>query len=171
MKMAKNTEKTVELGDVWASEHRRVTVTRISGVPGGMSRVQFEGKTGARSEAWSSVFVRNRVLVERDGKPVGGKPAEPQKTAEVSAPKALGVKTRGPKPLPDVRVGDVWANNDPRATCVRLLRVKEVLALTVIVIPVGGGLENARPRDLARRRFKPTSNGYKLVERDGKKVA
>lgn len=71
------------------------------------------------------------------------------------------------KETPDVRVGDVWADNDPRmAGTGRELRVKHVDAERVRCIEECTGLRT----NIARKRFRPTSSGYRLVERDGKAV-
>lgn len=69
--------------------------------------------------------------------------------------------------LPDVQIGQIWQDNDPRLKTVRLLRV------TAIATRRTGPCESsARCTVLGTqkqvwikvRRFRPTSTGYKLVE-------
>lgn len=70
--------------------------------------------------------------------------------------------------LPDVRPGQVWADNDPRSAG-RTLRVIDVVSQRVIC-EVVTNIDNA-PADkrgnrtrIALRRFVPTSTGYRLVQ-------
>ena len=74
--------------------------------------------------------------------------------------------------LPDVREGDVWADNDRRARenppRKRVVRVNDIYIAVRKVRPDGSpfGTEAL----IQRRRFRPTATGYRLVERDGKPV-
>ncbi len=77
--------------------------------------------------------------------------------------------------LPDVRPGQVWKDNDPRAKG-RLVRIKSVHAadddhaepyVRVTVERVGRNVrrkEVGEQRTIKQRRFRPTRNGYDLVE-------
>ncbi len=77
--------------------------------------------------------------------------------------------------LPDVRPGQVWADNDPRAKG-RLVRITSVHAadethsepyVRVTVERVSRNVakkEAGEQRTIKRRRFRPTRNGYRLVE-------
>ncbi len=77
--------------------------------------------------------------------------------------------------LPDVRPGQVWADNDPRAKG-RLIRIQSVHAaddahpedyVRVTVERVGRNVakkEDGEQRTIKRRRFRGTLNGYVLVE-------
>lgn len=67
---------------------------------------------------------------------------------------------------PDVRVGDVWRDNDSssRKTPPRHMRVTSVG-------DTHATLENLTTKHgstVSLQRFKPTSNGYRLVSRSGK---
>lgn len=73
--------------------------------------------------------------------------------------------TKTPRPMPDVRVGDVWRSSDPRDSA-PWLTVVEVTEERVRVTKH----ENVQGRWIKRSRMRPTSTGYKLVERDGKQV-
>lgn len=72
-------------------------------------------------------------------------------------------------PLPDVRVGQVWEDNDSRSKG-RTFRVTSVEGDVVVVenlTRTGGGslLPGAkRVNRIQRKRFKPTSTGYRLRE-------
>ena len=68
------------------------------------------------------------------------------------------------KPLPDVRVGDVWTDNDPRATRPRTITITEVDGAFV------RGVTKERSVRIARERMRPTATGYRLIERGGQAV-
>lgn len=61
-------------------------------------------------------------------------------------------------PLPDVKVGQIWADNDIRSAG-RRLTIVAVSKDRVIARPSGGG----RTANIRRDRFRPTSTGYRLV--------
>lgn len=62
--------KKAKEGDVWASKSRRTKIVAIF-TSNGRWRVRYSGKNWqATQEAWADVYLRDRVLVERDGKPV-----------------------------------------------------------------------------------------------------
>lgn len=73
-----------------------------------------------------------------------------------------------------VRVGQVWQDwdsrrrNDPNP---RLLRVDRTNARVTVCTIVGGpsNLIN-KTREIATRRFRPSTTGYKLVSEDGRTV-
>lgn len=75
--------------------------------------------------------------------------------------------------LPDVRPGQVWADNDPRGPR-RYLRVESVTdqggGPRAILVPVANRLdawvpiEGRRATSAAVGRFRPTSTGYRLVQ-------
>lgn len=87
-----------------------------------------------------------------------------KKTVNVNKGPAVA-KAKVPKPLPDVQVGDVWEDCDYRANG-RRVTVEIVTDIKVRCRKSVGGTTMIK-----RDRFKPTSTGYKLVERDGKAVA
>lgn len=69
---------------------------------------------------------------------------------------------------PDVAVGQVWADNDPRSAG-RTLRViavgKNTVRCTVLTAAAGASEYTVgRTRMIAQSRFRPTSNGYRLLE-------
>ncbi|MFG2959751.1 DUF6354 family protein [Streptomyces sp. NPDC048291] len=68
---------------------------------------------------------------------------------------------------PDVRVGQVWADNDKRSEG-RTLRVDEVDAryayCTVLTAATLGGRTGQRTR-VSLERMLPTSTGYRLLDR------
>jgi hypothetical protein len=67
--------------------------------------------------------------------------------------------------LPDVRVGQVWADNDSRSAG-RILRVDAVdvryAYCTVLTAARSGGRAGRRTR-IALERMRPISTGYRLV--------
>lgn len=91
--------------------------------------------------------------------------------------------------LPDVRVGDVWRDNDLRGSWDRDIKPEEARRLRVLKVPSAhelrtaphpgefgilcetiSGPEGTRvgKRTVIRlRRFRPTRTGYVLVERNG----
>lgn len=86
-----NETKQVKAGDVWANEKRRTKVVDLF-TRGGRWRVRYFGKNQqATQEAWLDVYMRNRTLVERDGKPVmlGAVPAEKVYAFRAAAAKAI----------------------------------------------------------------------------------
>lgn len=87
---------------------------------------------------------------------------EGRKREDMSEKKA---KKRKTDEMPDVRVGDVWRDNDPRCA----LRDLEVVKVTRE--KVTAKTDRGRMTTLKRARFRPTSTGYRLVKRDGKAVA
>lgn len=68
------------------------------------------------------------------------------------------------KPLPDVRVGDVWRSCDKRDACHHDYKV---LAIDGDRAKCAGAF---RRSNIRLDRFRPTSTGYRLTERDGKPV-
>lgn len=67
--------------------------------------------------------------------------------------------------LPVVLVGQVWVDNDPRMNGRRRLRVDGFKGETQVLCTVltdGKGVAVDRATTVARRRFRPTSNGYRL---------
>lgn len=88
--------------------------------------------------------------------------------------------------LPDVRIDDIWQDNDPRQETgkerrLRVVRVPGAHAVATAAdpgeLPVECMVVRGRPAAVGRftairlRRFRPTSTGYRLVERDGVEVA
>lgn len=69
--------------------------------------------------------------------------------------------------MTDVKVGQVWADNDWRSQgrTVRIVAIG-VQRATVEVLTVVGGAPARNPRQTRVRlaRFKPTSTGYRLIE-------
>ncbi len=77
--------------------------------------------------------------------------------------------------MPEIRVGQVWADNDPRAAG-RLIEITEVHDaddhrsepyVRVRVRKVSRNVarkEAGEQRTILQRRFRPTRNGYRLVE-------
>ena len=68
----------------------------------------------------------------------------------------------------DVRVGDVWADNDKRTAVKggpRTITITEVEDDFVT-----GRTNTNRTVEIQRSRMRPTSTGYRLIERDGKAV-
>ncbi|WP_435059419.1 hypothetical protein [Streptomyces sp. bgisy060] len=67
---------------------------------------------------------------------------------------------------PDVRVGQVWADNDKRSEG-RTVRVDEINVryayCTVLTPPTPGGRTGQRTR-IALERMRPTSTGYRLLD-------
>ncbi|MEU8521212.1 hypothetical protein [Streptomyces sp. NPDC048577] len=67
---------------------------------------------------------------------------------------------------PDVRVGQVWADNDKRSEG-RTVRVDEVdvcyAYCTVLTSATPGGRTGQRTR-IALERMRPTSTGYRLLD-------
>lgn len=75
----------------------------------------------------------------------------------------------GAKETPDVRVGDVWADNDTRVRYVRrvrVVRVEQGPEARAHCVVVDGG----RRVQILVSRFRPTSTGYRLVEREDVRV-
>lgn len=67
---------------------------------------------------------------------------------------------------PDVRVGDVWRDNDPRQQqAERELHVLELLPDGARCRVFKAGKDMNRVVNVALRRFKPTSSGYRLERR------
>jgi hypothetical protein len=60
-----------------------------------------------------------------------------------------------------VQVGDLWQDNDKRRTKVRTLRI-DALGFSMACCTV---VETGRHVRIQFRRFRPTSNGYRLVEK------
>ena len=69
---------------------------------------------------------------------------------------------------PDVRVGQIWADNDPRCRGRRTVRVAEVgeTAAVVEAVTDWDGNKSTAPRRTSIRlnRFRPTSTGYRLIQ-------
>jgi thioredoxin reductase len=70
--------------------------------------------------------------------------------------------------MPEVKVGQVWADNDPRSAG-RTIKVISVGTNTVRceVLTVATGSSTRRLGSttmISRDRFRPTSNGYRLIE-------
>src|SRR6478609_1153081 len=75
--------------------------------------------------------------------------------------------------VPDVRPGQVWADNDWRSEgrTVMVLEVderdgKDPHAIVEVLTPAKGGLPIKKPRKtrIAVRRFVPNSTGYRLIQ-------
>ena len=71
------------------------------------------------------------------------------------------------KMLPDVRVGDVWADNDGRlgmhnhARWFRVVEIDDGYAMCETI----NRATSRRRTQIALRRFRPNSTGYRLIER------
>jgi len=68
---------------------------------------------------------------------------------------------------PDVRVGQIWADNDPRSAgrYVIVEAVNDTHAMVAQCGPHGTIHQKARRTEIRLTRMRPTSNGYRL-ERD-----
>lgn len=67
---------------------------------------------------------------------------------------------------PEVRPGQVWADNDPRSAgrTLQVVAVGKNSARCVVLTPVTGGATGAgRTTMIALDRFRPVSNGYRLI--------
>ncbi len=77
------------------------------------------------------------------------------------------------KPLPDVQVGDEWADNDSRFGRPKDSKHDKVFVVTCIASPYVFGYWRhpsgvmCGTRRILQRRFKPNSTGYALVKRLG----
>lgn len=113
----------------------------------------------------------------RDRRPVlCGRPAKAQAVENLGAKDQLvcGVHARSARALgydvtdlpgPDVRPGQVWADNDPRVG-VRHVRVVEVDGTHATVVQTnrhGMSTGSTRFTRIRLDRFRPTSTGYRLV--------
>lgn len=72
------------------------------------------------------------------------------------------------QPTPDVRPGQIWADNDPRSAGrhLKVIEVDTTHATMELVTPRGVGHHQAKPGRRTRsrlNRFRPTSTGYRLV--------
>lgn len=68
--------------------------------------------------------------------------------------------------MTEVKVGQVWADNDKRSAGrhVRVIAIEVTLKQAVVRrCNSAGGLIGARVTRIALRRFRPTSTGYRLV--------
>ncbi len=69
---------------------------------------------------------------------------------------------------PDVRPGQVWADNDPRSVgrTLRVVAVGRNAARCVVLTPAKGGSPHTvgRVSMIALDRFRPVSNGYRLLD-------
>jgi len=73
--------------------------------------------------------------------------------------RALGSAMQSNLPV-QVKVGQIWQDNDPRLTYIRRLKVLEIVGEKAIVQHTSG----LGPKTKIRlNRFRPTSTGYKLV--------
>lgn len=73
------------------------------------------------------------------------------------------------EPTPEVRVGQIWQDNDPRADgrTIRIVEVDATHATVELVSQRAVGHQQAKPGRRSRirlDRFRPTSTGYRLVE-------
>lgn len=69
-------------------------------------------------------------------------------------------ESRARQGLPDIRVGQVWKDNDKRSAGRRVRVVEVNFTHAVVQDPSGRG----RRTEIRLDRFKPTSTGYRLVE-------
>lgn len=69
-------------------------------------------------------------------------------------------------PGPDVRVGQVWRDNDPRSAPrhVRVVEIDGTYATAVLVNGAGRHWGRERRSRIRLDRFRPTSTGYRLVQ-------
>ena len=72
----------------------------------------------------------------------------------------MRVKTE--KPLPDVRSGQIWKDNDKRVTWERRLRVLRVEGRFAFCERIFKGVVAKGETRIALTRFRPTSTGYAL---------
>jgi hypothetical protein len=68
------------------------------------------------------------------------------------------------KSTPLIAVGQVWKDNDPRITKPRLLTIKAINERVLCEITEPDGTQRGRTTVIAKKRFRPTSTGYMLVQ-------
>jgi hypothetical protein len=69
-------------------------------------------------------------------------------------------------PTATVKVGQIWADNDPRSTprTIKVIEIVDEKAVVEVVVPAASAVNAGARTRVALKRFRPTTTGYRLVE-------